>query len=284
MAKSQVSVPVVPGLSSCLTRTGIGTSVSVGDVIAVQVQSVGELRGALKIVVAPGCEGSDGAVVDDAPPLRTGGPPWVAVNGAVADEPSLTREDVTVGVPAGSVAELEGLRRAGVHVPTALPGAGQSKGPRRRVRTEVEVVHTERPLIGNEFTDLSEQLDLEIRVEWARRVDAAAKATHPLRFRFNVGFLWSVRRVIDDSEALRWKLPRVMMWIASGYGERTTRPHQFRISDAGGAPYLVRDDRATAYRVDLETNTAAARRLHHWRVPDGTEEFQRVCAHDAPGF
>lgn len=177
MAKSQVSVPVVPGLSSYLTRTGIGTSVSVGDVIAVQVQSVGELRGALKIVVAPGCEGSDGAVVDDAPPLRTGGPPRVAVNGAVADEPSLTREDVTVGVPAGSVAELEGLRRAGVHVPTALPGAGQSKGPRRRVRTEVEVVHTERPFIGNEFTDLSEQLDLEIRVEWARRVDAAAKAT-----------------------------------------------------------------------------------------------------------
>lgn len=177
-----------------------------------------------------------------------------------------------------------GLRRAGVHVPTALPGAGQSKGPRRRVRTEVEVVHTERPFIGNEFTDLSEQLDLEIRVEWARRVDAAVKATHPLRFRFNVGFLGSVRRVIDDSEPLRWKLPRVMMWIASGYGERTTRPHQFRISDAGGAPYLVRDDRATAYRVDLETNTAAARRLHYWRVPDGTEEFQRVCAHDAPGF
>lgn len=152
------------------------------------------------------------------------------------------------------------------------------------MRTEVEVVHTERPFIGNEFTDLSEQLDLEIRVEWARRVDAAAKATHPLRFRFNVGFLGSVRRVIDDSEPLRWKLPRVMMWIASGYGERTTRPHQFRISDAGGAPYLVRDDRATAYRVDLETNTAAARRLHYWRVPDGTEEFQRVCVHDAPGF
>ncbi|HAJ52599.1 MAG TPA: hypothetical protein DCM55_09470, partial [Corynebacterium variabile] len=94
MAKSQVSVPVVPGLSSYLTRTGIGTSVSVGDVIAVQVQSVGDFRGALKIVVAPGCEGSDGAVVDDAPPLRTGGPPRVAVNGSVADEPSLTREDV----------------------------------------------------------------------------------------------------------------------------------------------------------------------------------------------
>lgn len=61
-------------------------------------------------------------------------------------------------------------------------------------------------------------------------------------------------------------------------------PPLFRISDAGGALYLVRDDRATAYWVDLETNTAAARRLRYWRVPDGTEEFQRVCVHNAPGF
>ncbi len=250
MAKSQVSVQVVPGLSSYLTRTGIGTSVSVGDVIAVQVQSVGELRGALRIVVAPGCEGSDGAVVDDAPPLRTGGPPRVAVNGAVADEPPSP----------GKTSRSVSLR-----------------DPWRSWRGCAGPASTSRP-------HFPEQLDLEIRVEWARRVDAAAKATHPLRFRFNVGFLGSGRRVIADSEALRWKLPRVMMWIDSGYGERTTRPHQFRISDAGGAPYLVRDGRATAYRVDLETNTAAARRLHYWRVPDGTEEFQRVCVHDAPGF
>jgi len=178
----------------------------------------------------------------------------------------------------------EALRRADVHVPTTLPGAGQGRGPRRRVCTEVEVVHTERPFIGNEFTDPADQLDLEVRVEWARRVDAAEKPTHPLRFRFGVQFLGSVRRVIDDSEALRWKLPRVMMWIASGDEDRTTRPHQFRISDAGGAPYLVGDDRAKAYRVDLETNTAAARRLHYWKLPDGTVEFQRDGFHEDPGF
>lgn len=339
VAKSQVSVHVVPGLTSYLTQSGIDATVSAGDVIAVQAQSVGERHGTLKIIVGPA---PDDAVVDDAPPLRTGGPAWVTMHAPVDEgtsgaESSTSRNDVTVGVPAGSVAELEGLRRkvpqlkhekaeiartigqlhekleiigrendhtwqendrltdenerlqealrrAGIHVPTRLPGAGQSTAPRRRVRTEVEVVHTERPFIGNEFTDPADQLNLEVRVEWARRVDAAEKAAHPLRFRFGVEFLGSVRRVIDDSEALRWKLPRVMMWIASGYDDRTTRPHQFRISEAGGAPYLVRDDRAKAYRVDLETNTAAARRLHYWRVPDGTVEFQRVCFHDAPGF
>lgn len=339
VAKSQVSVQVVPGKTSYLTQSGIGTSVSAGDVIAVQVQSVGERHGTLKIIVGPAPED---ATVEDAPSLRTGGPAWVSMHAPLDEttsgaESSTSRNDVTVGVPAGSVAELEGLRRkvpqlkhekaelsrtigqlhekleiigrendhtwqendrltdenerlqealrrAGVHVPTTLPGAGQGRGPRRRVRTEVEVVHTERPFIGNEFTDPADQLDLEVRVEWARRVDAAEKAAHPLRFRFGVQFLGSVRRVIDDSEALRWKLPRVMMWIASGYEDRTTRPHQFRISDAGGAPYLVRDDRAKAYRVDLETNTAAARRLHYWKLPDGTVEFQRVGFHDEPGF
>lgn len=336
VAKSQVSVQVVPGLTSYLTQSGIDTTAEVGDVIAVQVQSVGERRGALKIIVGPAPED---ATVEDAPSLRTGGPAWVSMHAPLDEATSgvQTRVDVTVGVPAGSVAELEGLRRkvpqlkhekaeiartigqlhekleiigrendhtwqendrlthenerlqealrrAGVHVPTTLPGAGQGRGPRRRVRTEVEVVHTERPFTGNEFTDPADQLDLEVRVEWARRVDAAEKATHPLRFRFGVQYLGSVRQVIDDSEALRWKLPRVMMWIASGYEDRTTRPHQFRISDAGGAPYLVRDDRAKAYRVDLETNTAAARRLHYWKLPDGTVEFQRVGFHDEPGF
>lgn len=342
VAKSQVSVQVVPGLTSHLTQTGIDSSVSAGDVVTVQVQSVGERRGALKIVVGPV---PDGAAVEDAPPLRVGGPAWVTLKDAATDEDATDTGDTgdtgdagdaDGGVPAGSVAELEGLRArvptlkkhlrrmedqiaelhrrlrtydderrfawdendrleeendllrarlrsAGVALPAGV-ASGEAATTARAKKTEKRTVYTERPLMGDEFDTLYWQLFTEVQLCWARQVDAADKHAHPLNFRYGDGFLVSVTRTVKDSEALRWKLPKVMAWVGCGLPERTTRHHAYRDGEGGGAPQLVRDDGSKAFRVDLETKTAAARRLHYWRLPDGTVEFHRVGFHDEPGF
>ncbi|WP_297006447.1 cell division protein ZapB [uncultured Corynebacterium sp.] len=347
VAKSQVGVQVVPGVTSHLTQAGVDVTAEVGAVVAVQVQSVGERRGSLRIIVGPAPEG---AGVDAAPPLRTGGPAWVSMTvpsaggagadngrGNVAeDSPGTVPGGAAGGVPAGSVAELEGLRArvpqlkkhlrrmegqidelqrqlrtydderryawdendrledendllrarlraAGVALPDGA-ASGEAVTAARAKKTEKRTVYTERPLMGDEFDTLYWQLYTEVQLCWARQVDAADKREHPLAFRYGEGFLASVSRTVKDSEALRWKLPKVMAWIGCGLPERTTRHHAYRDGEGGGAPQLVRDDGAKAFRVDLETNTAAARRLHYWKLPDGTVEFARVGFHDEPGF
>ncbi len=349
--KSQVKVQVVPGVESHLTQAGIGVA-EPGDVVVVQVQSVETRNGKLKIVVGPVREedAAEDAGVDPAPAIRTGGPAWLAVGGTTdsadaEEEPAPAPSGNAANrVPAGSVAELEGLRRnvprlkeqakllsaraetltgelellgaendyswqendrlteenerlhgalrrAGIAVTEVLPGAagvtgtsgftGATGTEKKRTRTEVRVVTSERPFVGNEFTDPADQLDLEVRVAWAQNVDASDKADHPLRFSYGPRFLESVVGTVQSTEALRWKLPSALAWAASGYEERLTRRHAYRTTEAGGSPQRVRGrDGARAFRADLETNTAAARRLHYWKLPDGTVEFHSVNVHD----
>jgi hypothetical protein len=42
----------------------------------------------------------------------------------------------------------------------------------------------------------------------------------------------------------------------------------------------VREDGARAWRVSLQSNTPAARRLHYWVLPDGSIELAKVGVHD----
>lgn len=345
VGKSQVRVQVVPGVISTLTQRDIDTTVTVGDVVAVQVQSVGERDGKVRIVVGPAPEDvADEAVVNAAPALRTGGPSWVTITALAEDADAVTGtdsdENAAVGVPEGSVAELRGLRgrvprlndrvrqleatiaalrrsldtsdkesvhawdeadrlddeneqlralftSAGLSLPDELVTGGAQATSTNSVTTKKTVkrtVHTERPLIGTEFSTLEEQLRAEITVHWMRQVDAADKAGYQLNFEFGRDFLESVQTTINDAESVRQKLPQVMAWIACGMAERTTRHHAYRTSEGGGAPQLIRTDGAQAFRVDLETNTPAARRLHYWHLPNGTVEFARVGFHDEPGF
>jgi hypothetical protein len=54
--------------------------------------------------------------------------------------------------------------------------------------------------------------------------------------------------------------------------------HQLRTGDAGSR-YVNRADGATCWRVALQQDTAAARRLHYWRIRD-RYELSRVVLHD----
>lgn len=56
--------------------------------------------------------------------------------------------------------------------------------------------------------------------------------------------------------------------------------HQLRDGTPGGAPAVVRADGATAWRCNLQTGTASARRLMWWDLPDGTIELSVVAVHD----
>jgi hypothetical protein len=57
--------------------------------------------------------------------------------------------------------------------------------------------------------------------------------------------------------------------------------HPLRTGSAPSAPQRIREiDGAKAYRAYLESNTAAARRLHYWKLPDNTIELASVNVHE----
>ena len=57
--------------------------------------------------------------------------------------------------------------------------------------------------------------------------------------------------------------------------------HQYREADGGNAPGVRRStDDAVMWRVNLQTNSASARRLHYWAMPGGEIELWHVGTHD----
>ncbi|MGB8020414.1 MAG: hypothetical protein WCF04_04235 [Candidatus Nanopelagicales bacterium] len=130
------------------------------------------------------------------------------------------------------------------------------------------------------FTDPEEQFRAEMLWEWTRRIQPSEKAARPLRHvSFGESFLESVAHLqgIDRS-----KIVAVLVEVATGLDvELPGRElHPLRTSEAGDSPQRRRADGACAWRVSLQARSAGARRLHYWRLPDGSIEFTSVHHHD----
>jgi hypothetical protein len=59
--------------------------------------------------------------------------------------------------------------------------------------------------------------------------------------------------------------------------------HALREGDGAATPARLRSDGAAAFRAYIEENVASARRLHYWKLTDGTIELATVGTHDAMG-
>ena len=164
----------------------------------------------------------------------------------------------------------------------------QVKHLREAVRTERERanrarqaskdvdVEAKRPL----FTDPEQEFRHDVYVEWATRIPAASKADLPLtEYGLAEGFLESVESLqgIDRS-----KIVAVAVEVLTGRQERmpSRDMHRLRESPAGGSPFVEHPVHGTAWRVSLQTATAAARRLHFWRSSQGRIVLKSVRVHD----
>jgi len=128
------------------------------------------------------------------------------------------------------------------------------------------------------FLDPEEQFRYEVYREWVRRIPAAEKADKPLaEYTLGDEFLSS----LDELEGIsRDKVVAVVVEVLTGQVQHLAgrEPHQLRAGPAGSR-YVTREDGATCWRVALQRDTAAARRLHYWRTRDGYE-LSRVVLHD----
>lgn len=153
---------------------------------------------------------------------------------------------------------------------------------RQRADKELKVLQSrvEQPPEGANpaFLDPEEQFRHEVYLEWARRIPAAEKARKPpADYVLGPDFL----RSLDDVQGIsRSKVVAVVVEVVTDQVQHLAGRdlHQLRMGSVGN-PYVSRDDGATCWRVALQRESAAARRLHYWHTRDGYE-LSRVVLHD----
>ncbi|GAA4377226.1 hypothetical protein [Paeniglutamicibacter cryotolerans] len=134
------------------------------------------------------------------------------------------------------------------------------------------------------FEDPDDALRHEIYLAWVSRVPAAEKPTYP----WDPGFLIGPRftaSYFGHEPALRAKTAKALVDLVTHRAERmpAREVHPKRTGPGGDDPQQVRADGAACWRMSVEVNVAAARRVHYWKLPDGRIELHELVAHDVFG-
>lgn len=213
----------------------------------------------------------------EAPPVPTG-PAVQGLGLKVAElQAALARAESRLAALQGERDMLAGQLTRANH------DADQLRQQARQLRTEVRRRSRQRATdeLGGQFTDPERQLRFEIEHRWAMRIPAGDKDHRPLaRYTIGPDFIDSMDHLEGVS---RSKIVDVVVEVLTGLAKDIDgrKLHRLRESEAGDAPYRVRDsDGAQAMRVNLQTNTPSARRLHYWQLKDGSIELARVVVHD----
>jgi hypothetical protein len=130
------------------------------------------------------------------------------------------------------------------------------------------------------FLDPEEQLRFDVRLQWAKKIPAAGKQSHPLsEDAYTVGpdFLATLDNFPQDREKVVEVIVEVLTGIADASQGRQV--HQLRTGSGPSDPLVVRSDGATCWRAYVQQKSPQARRLHYWRTVKGIE-LSRVVPHD----
>ncbi|MGY2744846.1 hypothetical protein [Arthrobacter sp. UYCu723] len=136
------------------------------------------------------------------------------------------------------------------------------------------------------FVTSDDRLRHDVYLSWARNTLPTDKARQPLPREWAAGPGFAASLYAFTEPGVVAKALKAAVGILTGTAERTaTRStareiHPLRENAGGDAPQLRREDGAKCFRAAIEQNVPAARRLHFWKLPDGTIELSRVVVHD----
>jgi predicted RNA-binding protein with RPS1 domain len=149
----------------------------------------------------------------------------------------------------------------------------------KELRGERETSEALRRQLDAVETDAGRRFVAEVRLSWETLVPDD-RARYPWREpALGPEFLESLATVQGVS---RERVVDVSAHVVSGRAKDIAglELHRLRSGEGGDSPPRVREDGAKAWRCNLQTSTAAARRLHYWELPDGGVELARVVYHD----
>ena len=242
----------------------------------------------------------------DAPAVLRGGPPWLTKPPARVPGPEVANltavtvfetsaepdpEPAEVSAVAGVAQEELSERLAALDIERAglvkelrrekaksLDLAAQLESSKRQVRNLRGTQKKARAaaVADGSWPTAEEALKWELTCAWVMRVSAQDKATQPLPdYAVGPNFVAS----LDSAQSIkREKVLQIVVEVLLGSPPRDT--HALRSNLAGGSPPVVREDGAMCMRAPLQVGTPSARRLHWWRLIDGSIELSRVVVHD----
>ncbi|MFZ5851184.1 MAG: hypothetical protein ACOYY2_07315 [Actinomycetota bacterium] len=129
------------------------------------------------------------------------------------------------------------------------------------------------------FADPEEQFRHEVYLAWARRIPKGEKASRPLpAYALGPRFLSSLQ---ETGGVDRAKVVQVVVEVLTGLAAELDGRclHPLRQGAGGDERPVTREDGAVCWRVALQRESPAARRLHFWRR-GGEVELSRVVLHD----
>ncbi len=302
VSRAELQVRLFPGAQCPAT---VATGEHPTDLLSIL--TVGEVVG----VELTGPVGPDLAAVllDDidlteltAPAVLPDGPPWLVppTPPPPETEPAEDADDELGLLPAAGLSgsdvglalqvEHEALRarlaQAERRIARLETERAQARSRLRKTQAELRSAERDRDtaraglLPRGAFATEEEWLRFGARHAWATRTTANDKRDHPWRdFAVGPDFLdsWNALEGIAPD-----KVVEVVADVASGRAD--TMPvyemHQLRSGPGGDDPPVTRSSGETCWRVALQRNTPAARRLHFWRRHDGTVELSSVRLHD----
>jgi hypothetical protein len=133
---------------------------------------------------------------------------------------------------------------------------------------------------GARFADPEQGFRYLVTTAWATRTMPSEQADRPLP-EYDIG-----EKFVDSLERIEGVSPRkvadVVFEIVTGLAAQLPgrEVHQLRTGSGGDDPTRIRDDGAVCWRANLQSRTAAARRIHYWVLPGGRVELARVVTHD----
>ena len=149
---------------------------------------------------------------------------------------------------------------------------------RRSLKDQVK--HLKAKLLGGaDEADAEDAFHAQVQRAWEANYLGADRHQWPMQdFAIGERFLDSV----ETFPELRAKIAEVCADVVSGrFRVMPGREHHALRADAGGnSAQRTRNDDAVAFRMAVPIKTPGARRLHYWRLPDGTAEFASVVHHD----
>jgi hypothetical protein len=132
------------------------------------------------------------------------------------------------------------------------------------------------------FATDEERLRHDVYLAWAKNIPASDKARQPLPSDWTVGPGFAASLYGFTEPGVVAKALKATVEVLTGAAERNAarEVHALRANSGGDAAQVVREDGAKCFRAAIEQHVASARRLHFWRLPDGSVELSRVVVHD----
>ncbi|MDI3212178.1 hypothetical protein [Arthrobacter sp. AL12] len=132
------------------------------------------------------------------------------------------------------------------------------------------------------FATAGERVRHDVCLAWAKNVPASEKARQPLPPDWTAGPEFAASLYGFTEPGVQAKALKAVVEVLTGAAERNAarEVHALRATTGADTAQRVREDGSKCFRAAIEQSVASARRLHFWRLPDGSIELSRVVVHD----